>query len=238
MFWTKTTAKQKNSSQIEKPQVESTTQKINKEFYKQQKAKIDSFHKVLYDRYKAIADAEMTQQNEKSILNNTICPKCAANIVVNKYIKKRDDIFEYCHCNGCGHEWPREEVVDLKDVDVGWRFRSVAHFLDRIVLSLLNATFDPNDLTCEADTPEEWEQEKIETIKKRFGWIIEDMPLEMIFYYGYTNNTILYMTEEIFGKDSYSFNSLSAEPYICKFNEAIEDILINKFNIKRLCEFN
>lgn len=192
---------------------------------------VDNYHKEYRAVHQPILDALVKEKEH----NNSVCPKCGSKNIVNNYIKQKFNVFEYNHCNDCTHEWKREKIY-CPFVDVNEEAKRVAHMLDMIVLDIYNLTYDPMDIGEEYDSLDEKQKSKAEKYlnDKHWGPLLE-MPLEILYHFGYKYaSELCNMTEEVFGKDlHYAFDN-NYELYAGKFTTKMEDILINKLNVKKM----
>ena len=135
--------------------------------------------------------------------------------IINKWL--------YDHENHC---------AELGTVSPRWQ---VARFLDMAALRLWTNRFDPYDVECPFDSPEEAEQFAIDTIKEEYSHIIAIYPLEILYYLGYVHaNQGCFLTEYIFGHDKdYPFTD-AIECYTGEFTPKMKDILVNKLDVKTL----
>ena len=113
----------------------------------------------------------------------------------------------------------------------------IGDFLDDVVLCLYRKGFDPNDLTYESK--EESEQQALNYIYEHYKDIIDNIPLEVIYYWGIIEsmNNNLILNNKVFGLKAREIVDIwhtNIELFSGRFTPELETILINKLNIKRL----
>lgn len=211
---------------------------IQKEAYRKKKNYVDTWIDNYIANYTKEEIERRELENKKIGDRNNICPKCGHTIVVDKVIKAKNDVQKYCHCNGCGHEWEKEELYDI-NFDPYEHLLIIPHFLDSVVLSLWTSGYDPYDVSCDYDSDEEWELDTIKKFREKYSHIIEKYPLEVLFYFGHTYGNRTYLEEEIFGVDAhYSFYENKHNAYLGKFSPKMEQILTEKIGVKNIEWFN
>ena len=207
-----------------------------KEEFRYRKKIIDDWVEEYSSRTQQEEKERVTIKNIEIESKNSLCPKCNTNTkTVNKFIKKGTKVFKYNHCNNCGHEWEHTDLLD-PCVDKYCLGRAVPHVLDHVVLDLWNNSYDPHDITCEFDSAEEEEQYYInKLINSHYGKFIRDIPLEVLYYFGYRYGySSCHMVEEIFGEDiTYGFEN-TFRMYTGRFTKKMEDILVNKLGVTKL----
>ena len=206
-----------------------------KEEFRARKKIIDAWANDFISKYKEEKLARLKTENEQSEILNSKCPKCNNTNVVDKFVKRKLDVFEYCPCNDCGNEW-RKKKMNLLDFDENEYARAIPHMLDYVVLYLWNVTWDPADIASEYDSQEEAEEAAVKhVLEGHYGELFKKVPLEMLHYFGYKYGyTLCHLVEEVFGHDMrYSFDD-DVEMYMGSFTPKFEDILINKLGVKRL----
>lgn len=114
----------------------------------------------------------------------------------------------------------------------------IGEFLEEVVLNFWVSAFDINELDYLSEEDQyEW---CYDYMHKKYGYIIDNIPLEVIYYYGIIdilfNNCLfskkLYGLGRIELQDIYS--RISGQYFLGKFTDKAEDILINKLGIKKL----
>ena len=237
MFWTKSIFKKKrdpvdHAGEIDPKYVESA-----RFAFRERKRVIDEWIDNYHNEYRAVQQPILDALVKEKEHNNSVCPKCGSKNIVNNFIKKKFNVFKYNHCNDCTHEWERHEIY-CPFVDVDAEAKRVAHMLDMIVLDIYNITYDPTDIGEDYDSLEEKQQAKADKYLTDKNWSkLLEMPLEILYHFGYKYaSELCNMTEEVFGKDiHYSFDN-NFELYAGRFTPKMEDILINKLNVKKLFE--
>jgi hypothetical protein len=113
----------------------------------------------------------------------------------------------------------------------------IGSLIDDVVMCMGSCNFDINEL--DYDSPEQLDYETKEYIFSRYGEVIKNVPLELIYYFGIvdtiTDRCFLY--NRAFGLDKDEivnkyFEDIEALPG--RFTNKIEDIMINKLGIKSL----
>ena len=206
-----------------------------KEEFRARKKIIDDWANDFISKYKEEKLARLKAENEQQEILNSKCPKCNSTNIVDKFVKRKLDVFEYCHCNDCGNEW-RKKKLNLLDFDENEYVRAIPHMLDYVVLYLWTVTWDPTDITSEYDSQEEAEEAALKKVLEgHYGELFKKMPLEMLHYFGYKYGySLCHLVEEVFGHDMrYNFDD-DVEMYMGSFTPKFEDILINKLGVKRL----
>ena len=207
-----------------------------KEEFRYRKKIIDDWVEEYSNRTQLEEMERVTKSNIEISVKNTTCPKCNANTeTVNKFIKKGVDAFKYNHCNNCGHEWEYIEPLST-DVNKYCLGRAVPMVLDHVVLELWTNSYDPYDITCEFDSADEEERYYInKLINSHYGKFIKDIPLEVLYYFGYKYGySSCHMVEEIFGEElTYHFDD-TVRMYTGKFTKKMEYILVNKLGVTKL----
>ena len=133
------------------------------------------------------------------------------------------------------NEWIADHerhCAELGTISPRWQ---VARFLDMAALRLWTNSFDPYDVDCPFESPEEAEQFAIDTIKDEYSTIIAMFPLEIMYFFGYTSaKQGCFLTDYIFDRDEdYPFTD-AIECYTGTFTPKMEDILVNKLGVKTL----
>lgn len=235
MFWTKSIFKKKRDLVDHAGEIDPKYVEEAKLAFRERKCIIDEWVDNYYKEYKSVHQPILDEINAEIDHKNSVCSKCGSTEVVNKFIKDRLKTFEYNHCNGCGNEW-KKESRHCPFVDQDAEACRVAHMLDMIVLQLFNIVYNPYDVSEEYDSQEEKEQGLANAFMEHNTWKkLLEMPLEIIYYFAYKHaNHQCCETEEVFGKDiHYDFNN-NYEQYAGRFTPKMEDILINKLNVKKM----
>ena len=113
----------------------------------------------------------------------------------------------------------------------------IGDFLDDAILCLYEKSFDINELLY--DSKEEVEKEALDYIYKNYKDIIENVPLEVLYYFGIIDsmNNNLMLNGKVFGLKAREIVDIwhtDITQFSGKFTPELEYILINKLNIKRL----
>lgn len=113
----------------------------------------------------------------------------------------------------------------------------IGSLIDDVVMCMGSCNFDINELYY--DRPEQLDYETKEYIFSRYGDVIKNVPLELIYYFGIvdtiTDHCFLYNRAFGLSKDeivNMYFEDIEALPG--RFTNKIEDIMINKLGIKSL----
>lgn len=114
----------------------------------------------------------------------------------------------------------------------------IPRFLDDVVLHLWTNKFDPTNPDCEFESFDEAETYHIGKLREQYGYIINVIPLEVMFLYAYTHVEDCYLPEYIFDddfkvEDIHTFTGL-VNRYTHRFNPKMERLLVQKLNIKKL----
>lgn len=121
----------------------------------------------------------------------------------------------------------RRKVIDDWIERNGTDKERILGFLDNVILNLYNLVWDPTDCSEEAESHDEKIQLQIDSVKEKYGDVIDKYPLEILYYVGGVN-----VAGQIF-KDKI-FEQPYMNPYFGRFTEKFENILLNQLGVKKM----
>lgn len=137
------------------------------------------------------------------------------------------------------HEKNFERIFNIKHPDnIYPGLGEIGEFLEDVVLNFWVSAFDINELDYLSEEDQnEW---RCDYMHKKYGYIIDNIPLEVIYYYGIIDilfNDCLF-SKKLYGIDRIElqniYGRISGKYFSGKFTDKAEDILINKLGIKKL----
>lgn len=114
----------------------------------------------------------------------------------------------------------------------------IGEFLEDVVLNLWVMAFDINELDFISE--EAYEEWCVKNITDKYSNIINNYPLEIIYYYGIIDilfNDCIF-SKKLYGLDRIELQNIyhrfNGQYFSGKFTDKAEDILMNKLGIKKL----
>ena len=155
---------------------------------------------------------------------------------INGNIKGNLDTLRINKCNHCGHEWNIIEIKNWFDRDdyyrgkIDWKFYTT-NLIQNCIWALDEIDkFNPYDLNEECNNIEEKIEQQVNKIKEKYCYkYTNELSMEVLYYFVRMYYNYYSDYEKIFTPTN---NSFEVDTYMGRFNERIENFLVNYLGFK------
>lgn len=204
--------------------------KTCREYYETRKQVIDDwleeYQKCKSNEYKKY----ITDLNTEIYKENSICPKCGGGNIVNHFTPKKLNC-----CKDCTHEWEYEEPLDEGSYDSSGDAIKIGMLLNDVceILNISNwgsyCKVNKFLYTSEDDMT----KQRTDVVKKKYSDVINDFPIEIIYYYGVCNLMFITHKDDVFYKEDSGYHWTPIQKYIGEFKPDVKKFLLS-IGIKQL----
>jgi hypothetical protein len=155
---------------------------------------------------------------------------------INGNIKGNLDTLKVNKCNHCGHEWDIIEIKNWFDNNdyysgkIDWKFYTT-NLIQNCIWALEEIdNFNPYNLNEECNNIEEKIEQQVNNIKEKYCYkYTHELRIEVLYYFVRIYGDYNWNYNKIFTPTN---NSFEVDTYMGRFNERIENFLVNYLGFK------